>query len=513
MKIERCPSCNKWNTKENDNCWNCGFSFIGSKSKKNELNLGVDSVNEDAKPIFCSECGTENPPEAKFCSECGMKLIKPDNQIKPEIKPNIQNKSENQQLDFETYRKMFVDINRKVGNSTKTFSSIAGSISKKTLNIENGINKINSEKDLIYEIFLDFESINPPESFITFHEIYISALKYYLKSLKSVTEGLNTNNDEQIKNAGVLMDKFKSEVDLANIEFNKGLKQESLITTKNNDITNSTDLVNWREKCPVCKSNNLTPNIQKGTLGLSSSNTLECSNCGAVFKEKGRKYKLSKSNDINNSIWKKYGQKLLTESEWTRIASGGVSDAEQEIINQKNQERDINEFLTNLQNGDINITTTDPCPVMLKKDEIPSIIMSNISLREPKAVRQTVGGYSGASIRVAKGVSIRTGGMKGRSESHEEIKIIDSGSLILTTKRLIFIGSKRTTNIDLRKIVAIEAYKDGIASQRENKQKTEYFIGTDKSSVSFNKAGKQTTIPITGVVLKSAIQGSIARLN
>jgi len=138
--------------------------------------------------------------------------------------------------------------------------------------------------------------------------------------------------------------------------------------------------------------------------------------------------------------------------------------------------------------------------------------MNNISLHEPRAVRQTIGGYSGTSVRVAKGVSFRVGGMKARSESHEELRIIDQGSLVLTNKRLIFIGSKRTTNIDLRKIVAIEPYKDGIVSQRENKQKTEYFIGTNKSTVSFTNGGRSTTIPITGVVLKAAIQGNIAKL-
>ena len=203
--------------------------------------------------------------------------------------------------------------------------------------------------------------------------------------------------------------------------------------------------------------------------------------------------------------------------------NGGVSDAEQRRIDKENheremrelealKERDINEFLNNLQNGAINISTTDYCPIILKKNEEPSIIMNNISLHEPRAVRQTIGGYRGTSVRVAKGVSFRVGGMKARSESHEELRNIDQGSLVLTNKRLIFIGSKRTTNIDLRKIVAIEPYRDGISSQRENKQKTEYFIGTDRSTVSFTKDGRSTTIPITGVVLKAAIQGNIAKL-
>ena len=61
--------------------------------------------------------------------------------------------------------------------------------------------------------------------------------------------------------------------------------------------------------------------------------------------------------------------------------------------------------------------------------------------------------------------------------------------------------------------MAIKAYKDGIESQRENKQKIEYFTGTDKSSIPFTINGRQTTIPILGVVLKAAIHGAIAQID
>jgi hypothetical protein len=38
------------------------------------------------------------------------------------------------------------------------------------------------------------------------------------------------------------------------------------------------------------------------------------------------------------------------------------------------------------------------------------------------------------NLRVAKGVSFRLGGASARSESHDEIRVIDQGSLILTNK-------------------------------------------------------------------------------
>ncbi len=293
----------------------------------------------------------------------------------------------------------------------------------------------------------------------------------------------------------------------------ENLREES--DTKETDSDSSTN------NCIVCKSGEMVTAVHKGSLGLGIKKTLECNNCGAVFEKKGQKYKLSKITDINQPIWIKYGHQILTEDEWIRIGDGGVSDEEQQKINLQRMEKekherlaqkqnDFKQFLAAVQNGTTHITSKNPSPIILKKNENVSIVMNNINLQEPRAVRQTHAAYGGPTVRVAKGVSFRLGGASARSESHEEIRVIDRGSLILTNKRLIFIGSKRTNNIDISKIMAIEAYKDGIELQRENKQKTEYFTGTDKTSVTFTINGRQNTIPVLGVVLKAAIQGAIA---
>jgi ribosomal protein L40E len=280
---------------------------------------------------------------------------------------------------------------------------------------------------------------------------------------------------------------------------------------------------NDKPDCPVCKTGSLNSSIHKGALGLGTKTILKCDNCGAEFEVKGDKYKLNHISNSKYENWMKYHGKTLTIDEWARIAGGGVSDAEQNKINEIKRQneikeaeivkkRDINEFINGLQKGSAKINTNEQSPVILKRNENTSLIMHNITLREPRAVRQTVGGYGGPTFRVAKGVNFRLGGVAARSESHEELRNIDMGTLVLTNKRLIFIGSKRTTNIDLTKIIAIEPYKDGIGSQRENKQKTEYYTGTDKTTLTINKDGRRTTIPVNGVVLKAAIMGNIAKI-
>jgi ribosomal protein L40E len=286
--------------------------------------------------------------------------------------------------------------------------------------------------------------------------------------------------------------------------------------SSNNDNSNKPD-------CPVCKTGLLNSSVHKGALGLGTKRIFKCDNCGAEFEPKGEKYKLTHISYTNYENWQEYKGQTLTVDEWTRIAGGGVSDAEQRKIDEIKRQReikeaeavknrDINEFINGLQKGIAKIDSNTNSPIILKRNEETSLIMHNITLREPRAVRQTVGGYGGPTFRMAKGVSFRLGAVSARSESHEELKNIDQGTLVLTNKRLIFIGSKRTTNIDLTKIVAIEPYKDGIGSQRENKQKTEYYTGTDKTTLTINKDGRRTTIPVNGVVLKAAIMGNIAKI-
>lgn len=275
--------------------------------------------------------------------------------------------------------------------------------------------------------------------------------------------------------------------------------------------------------CLICKTGSMHPTIHSGTFGFGTRKMLICNNCGAGFEIKGQKYKFSEISDTTQPLWLRYGHQTLTEAEWIRISEGGVSDEEQKKINMeaealkkqeiaKQKEKDANDFLMGLENGSIPINYSGQSPVILKKDELISIILENINLQEPRAVRQTNAAYGGPTIRVAKGVSFRMGGASARSESHEEIRVIDNGKLVLTNKRLIFIGTKRTVNIDLRKIMAIVPYKDGIESQRENKQKPEYFTGTDKHTINYTINGRSGTVPIYGNVLKAAIQGLISKL-
>ncbi len=122
---------------------------------------------------------------------------------------------------------------------------------------------------------------------------------------------------------------------------------------------------------------------------------------------------------------------------------------------------------------------------------------------EPRAVR--TGGYVGPSFRVAKGVYLRVGGFQ--SESHDELRNIDQGTLTLTNKRLVFSGNKRMVNIDLRKIVSIEPYSDGIGLKREGKEKIQYFTGINQAELTITVDDRVYKEPFSGLILNYLIEG------
>ncbi|MGB9979238.1 zinc-ribbon domain-containing protein [Methanobacterium sp.] len=281
-----------------------------------------------------------------------------------------------------------------------------------------------------------------------------------------------------------------------------------LTYSENKELTQKLQVIEkqkiWIEKCPVCGNGPLVYHDHKGMLGFTTEHTCECESCGSTFKKKGKNYQLVRVNNQSDQIWQEYGKQALTEREWVNIAHGGISDAKQ-------QDLDINSWLLDASNGNVTFTDVNS-PVILKNNERALLFLSDVALWESRAVRQTRGAYGGPTFRIAKGISFKVGSFSSHSESHEELRTIDQGILTLTNKRLVFTGTKRTNNIDLRKIISIEPYNDGIASQRENKQKTEYFIGINRTSLNITSNGHKYTIPVSGIVLKCIIEGLIKQL-
>jgi len=272
---------------------------------------------------------------------------------------------------------------------------------------------------------------------------------------------------------------------------------------KKKKISKSPVEVFWFAKCPVCKSGQLKETVKKKLFGLVTTKSFECNRCNAVFTEHKGNYKLSKVQDVSNPTWQNYGNQTLRKREWKSIAYGGMSDTKQKEVDMEKWMNVIREGKTHIKF--IGISS----PILLKKDEELKCVIPSTSLREPRSVRMSHGSYGGPSFRVAKGVYFRVGGFGARSESHEEIKIIDEGVLTLTNKRVVFSGEKKTLNIKLNKIISIEPYSDGMALRREGKEKTQYFIWPENiAKLDVDIDGRKYKEPFSGLLFKYLVEGT-----
>jgi hypothetical protein len=136
-----------------------------------------------------------------------------------------------------------------------------------------------------------------------------------------------------------------------------------------------------------------------------------------------------------------------------------------------------------------------PVNVDLHDSENLACVLPNTGLYEPRSVRVYQGGSAGTSIRVAKGLSFRVGGSRGYAEYHDELRPIDQGDFIITSKRLIFCGSARTVSINFEDIVSSTPCSDGLRINKERRDKP-YIFAFDRSlntvieGVKFNASGE-----------------------
>jgi hypothetical protein len=115
----------------------------------------------------------------------------------------------------------------------------------------------------------------------------------------------------------------------------------------------------------------------------------------------------------------------------------------------------------------LELPTIEP-NIALQKNEHCHMKMDGVQWYELRRVRQKVSysGYS-ASFKVAKGFYLRSGSYSPRTYSTDEMTLIDTGTLYLTNKRIVFTGHSKNSNIRLEKILQIIPDADGVEIGKE----------------------------------------------
>jgi len=137
-------------------------------------------------------------------------------------------------------------------------------------------------------------------------------------------------------------------------------------------------------------------------------------------------------------------------------------------------EKEFDEVLDEFVEG--KYSKSFPSNLLLKKNERLIFDCPEIQLCEDRIVKSG-GGYMGFSVRMMKGVSMRFGGFQGGVE--KQVSPIDEGNFILTNKRIVFVGEKKSVEFPLTHLNTIDVLENGFSLSRKRKTKTEYFIGFD----------------------------------
>ncbi len=167
--------------------------------------------------------------------------------------------------------------------------------------------------------------------------------------------------------------------------------------------------------------------------------------------------------DVRSDAVRLYGSHAATA-----MKDGTVSEADDEGLQQllaalQLPARDVQDWerqlarprsFGRLRRG--HMPTAEPSPILLHSGEQLHVVVPAILVEERVVGRSFQGSGGGISVRVAKGVSLRTGGGKGRSVAERDYVRVAAGNLCVTSRRLVFGGDAKSFALEWRKIVNIE---------------------------------------------------------
>jgi hypothetical protein len=110
----------------------------------------------------------------------------------------------------------------------------------------------------------------------------------------------------------------------------------------------------------------------------------------------------------------------------------------------------------------------------LKQGEICHFCGSSV-WSQLKIVKTRLGSHGfSSSIKIMKGVRYRIGTVRPAHSQSEELVDLSSGELIITNKRLVFNGDKKSMNIQLNRLINLDLHGDGIEMSKGS-GKNEFF--------------------------------------
>jgi hypothetical protein len=113
--------------------------------------------------------------------------------------------------------------------------------------------------------------------------------------------------------------------------------------------------------------------------------------------------------------------------------------------------------------------------LVLKRGEIAGAAVS-ANLCRYRTHTQYVGSGHGFSIPLGHGFRYRVSSFRGHPIQTESLTQVDSGTLVVTNQRLVFLGSQRDISIPIAKLLQVEAFSNAVGVAREGKESRDIYL-------------------------------------
>lgn len=113
--------------------------------------------------------------------------------------------------------------------------------------------------------------------------------------------------------------------------------------------------------------------------------------------------------------------------------------------------------------------------LVLKPKEI-AVASAPATLCRYKTRTQYVGGSQGLSIPLGHGFRYRVSSFRGHPIQTDVLSQLDQGTLVITSQRLVFLGSKRDVSTPIAKLLQVEPFSNGIAVSHEGKESRDIYL-------------------------------------
>lgn len=163
----------------------------------------------------------------------------------------------------------------------------------------------------------------------------------------------------------------------------------------------------------------------------------------------------------DRQVTKEEEQELEKIQKYLGITDGEIQSNKKELARLR--------LLYEIQQG--NIPTVAVTNLVMQKDEKAYWSEPAILAEEKIINRSYVGGSRGVSLRVMKGVSYRIGSYRGHVVNETGVVAVSNGALVITSKRFIFQGDKKSFAVNLNKILDIKVFSNGIHFSENNRLK------------------------------------------